>query len=436
MGKREKVMQRSATRISLVLVVLIGSVALVVRPAGATVSPERIPLDLAAIPLTPAEIEAVGLEDYGTDYGWLRTAYEAGRDMPAAYGVPRAELKAALIDEAGLTRLYSLRTARPVERGVADTVATGAVFTGIYEVASAEGAAAGQDYLLGVTTPAGAEPVEASRAFGDASRTMRFGSPDPESADPAMGFELSIRTDTLVVELIVEDVVRAGEEADPPTLDQVEALGDRLLERIETVRTGEFPDLGSRMVRLGVEGERVQFSADRYDVQNGQLIRHFNRSAEIYEFEREMVEEGGLFYRYIINQDIMNDPYDWTKAPGAITKLERLTGEAAAAAWLAKAHERIGRWSSLDTFESVDRELFFGDEAVAFAFTIDRGSGPLSGHALFVRSGSDVVEVRVYGPDGVSLATAATIAKAQLDCLRGFRCLERLPVPEELKAAA
>jgi hypothetical protein len=426
-------MRSRMMRISLMLLVLFGLMATVARSVGATVPPERLPLDLGAIPLLPGEIEAVGLEDYGTDYGWLRTTEETVGAAAVEFGVPAAEVESTLVDEAGLTRFYAVRTARPVERGDPDTVATAMVYTSIFEFAGAKGAAAGEEYLAGISSPPGSETIADAREFGDASRIVHYTTLDPESDDSVDGIKLIVRTDTLVVDLDVQDIVRPGEKADPPRLAQVEALGERLMERIEAVRAGELPDLGSRMARIGVEGEHVFFSADRYEVQNGRVVRSFNFPPERYERDQAKIDAAGLTNRYIVNQDMaLLD--DWMKAPGTLTQVEQFAGDEEARSWFAGAQGRVVHWGFLQAIARAEATPHLGDEAIAFAITIDWGGGPLSGYALIVRSGQEIIEVWTFAPDGVSLETAIELAEIQLNCLHGSNCPERVPVPAELRA--
>src|SRR5688572_26308731 len=121
-------MRGRLSRVSLLAVALFGLVATTTSPARATTAPERVPLDREAIALTAAEVEAAGLEDCGTDYGWLWTPDEAVIGLGIEYETPAEEIAAMLVEEAGLTRQYTLRAGLPVERGDPLTVATRVVF--------------------------------------------------------------------------------------------------------------------------------------------------------------------------------------------------------------------------------------------------------------------------------------------------------------------
>jgi hypothetical protein len=421
------------TRISLLVVMLFGLVATTAGRGGASPLRAPVPLDLATIPLTPDEVAAAGLEDYGWSHGQLRDRYEILRDYPAWYGVPREEFEATMMEEAGLMRAYTHRNARPIERGKAGTLATRALFTDVFQFESAAGAAVGDAFMAEAGMPSGAEPVEGTREFGDHSRLIRFAMPDPETDDPIEGMSLLILTGELYVDLTLWDVIRPGEEVEAPTVEEMEALGVRLMMRIAAARAGDLPDLGSRIVRLGGEGSRMFYTADRYEVQYGQYLQHFLKSVADYEASREAILERGLLHRYAVIQDVVSEPYDWTKAPSFMTAIDRLAGTEEAGRWFAGAPSRVEQYPFMVESEPVEQDLALGDEALAFATTVDFGGGPMPGHVVVVRSGNDVFDVWVHAPDGVSLETAIDLARIQLGCLIGDQCPERVPVPADMR---
>jgi len=433
MDKGGTVMRGSVARIALLVTVLLGSVAAVGRPGGASAQVESAPLDLAAIPLTPEEVEAIGLEGYGWSYGWLRTPCEVVRDMAPYYGVEPEEFERTMVAEAGLTRHYYLRDARPVERGTPGTLSSRSVFTAVFEFASAEGAVAGERYMGEIGGRAGAEPVTGNRTFGDAARILRYSMREGFSG-LIEEMLLTIRTDTLYIELTVSDPIQAGEEPEPPTVGELEAMASRLMIRVGAARASDLPDLGNRMVRLGVAEEAVRYAGDRYDVEYGRNIRRFSGTLDAHAAIQKTIEESGVLHAYVVNQTVGNDLFDPT-APGMMMTVYRLVGEREAATWFAFAPDWSASWPYFVQFEPLDEAIEIGDEAAAFATTLDFGGGQLPGHVLFVRSGTDVFEVRVHDQDGVSLETAVALARIQLTCLAGDPCPERVPVPDDMREA-
>jgi hypothetical protein len=188
------------------------------------------------------------------------------------------------------------------------------------------------------------------------------------------------------------------------------------------------------MVRLGVAGEAIRYSADRYDVEYGRRILRFSGTLAGHAAIQETIEAHGVLHGYVVNQTVGNDLFDPT-APGMMLTVNRLVGEREAAAWFEFVPGWTADWPYFVDFEPLDDAIELGDEAAAFATTLDYGGGPLPGHVLFVRSGTDMIEVRVHGQDGVSLETAIELARTQLACLEGASCPERVPVPDDMQAA-
>src|SRR5215213_10473664 len=109
-------MTLTPTAIRIVLIALVLFTAGRLLPGHQVRATEIQPLDLAAMVLTPDDLEIHGLTGYGTDYG----EYLTTRDYAAGFARQQdMEFDKALeiFENMGLLRSYSVRLALPTENG-------------------------------------------------------------------------------------------------------------------------------------------------------------------------------------------------------------------------------------------------------------------------------------------------------------------------------
>jgi hypothetical protein len=298
----------AAVRALGVLAVLLALIGGLIPAAGAAQT--DAPPDLAAMALTPPDVAAEGLDGYGSSQGrWLSSDQVV--DMFVDGGLTRREAR-ALVHDHGLTGLYIGRVALASEPGNGGSIATHGVISYLYAFEDEAGAKAFvEDWTdLAFDDPsAGIEEVAGDERIGDESRLIRWTFEEPESGAPGVELQLAFRTEQVYAELGVFDVALDGEDAEPeePAISAVEALGERLLERIEAVLDGEASNLSTRALRLESDDPLTTNNADRYVAIDGEVFLYYGRSPEDVDPHAESYAAAGIIDAYTFEQVFPND---------------------------------------------------------------------------------------------------------------------------------
>src|SRR5215211_2360907 len=111
-------MTLTPTAIRIVLIALVLFTAGRLLPGHQVRATEIQPLDLAAMVLTPDDLEIHGLTGYGSDYGEYLTTRDYALEI---------------FENMGLLRSFSVHLAPPTENGDFYSDATGGITVGIFE---------------------------------------------------------------------------------------------------------------------------------------------------------------------------------------------------------------------------------------------------------------------------------------------------------------
>jgi hypothetical protein len=381
-------------------------------------------LDLAAMALLPPDLEALGISGYGVDVGSLLTLDEQAERVAPDLGQNSTEVASGL-DAAGFRRRYELQLGLPQQLGETPTRLQAFIASYILEYATAAGATAGFS-LLEHEAAAGMHDVPEARVFGDRSEVTRLQAL-PLSNQPYQALDLTFQVGNLVAGVTLAELT--GQE---PTLMTIEALGERLLAKVQAGQTAAGPGLSNRILRLG--GQGFEFRADEYGRIGGEMVPGYNETAA------ELAERASRYGEAI-------DVYGvWLSLPGGPSPqadvyysslLHRFADAEVARAWLGEERDPAAIGPNIIAAISVPGAATIGEESRTLRLTIQRNRGETSeGYLIFTRVGAEVVRVQVVGTQGLPLSAVETLARAQLACLQSGTCPERARVPVELSRLA
>lgn len=415
--------------------------------------------DLAAMPVTPADLEAIGLPGFGRFFNGFFNDLDMFIEGTAGfYGQPVEETR-AVFDGMGLRRMYGSGMGQPSVPGEESPPVRGA-YANLIEIENAAEADAFFDYIAA----AGSEPaaqfvaVEAPFSLGDRATIVNYASFDPEAGERYFEYSLIFRVGDLYVDTGLWTIVPEG-SATPAatavtadaalsspagTMAELEAIGRRQLERIDAVLAGGSPDLPSLLLRLG--DDPLAATADYtegYRLLEGEVLPYYADSDDDIIADPAALTGADAAYELEELFSRGEEP-----APGDYYFLNRLYAfpdEGAAAAFLASRPDALasGGFALVSDAAPEAREDLLpgeatdlGDESLAFSFVraFDDGT-QASGFEVFVRVGDVVSAVSLEGPPDMPLAQVTEIAAAQAACLEAGACPAALPVPKALLAA-
>ena len=380
-------------------------------PVAATDADE--PLDLGAMVVTPADLEAVGLTGFGQQW---QTYWESGDEADP-------------VTATGAQRVYQYRLAVPVDPGATPDRFRTLVYTDIEEYADAADAAA-EFALIEAPVAAGEgtpvpRDIAGTRTIGDASTIRRYERVTSDTGLPFLQLNLAFQRGNLIAAVGIAEYT--GEEPDLATL---ESLADTLLAKIDAVAIGGGPGLQSRTLRL--TGQDLATSFDSYIRIAGETLPNYNETAEqTAEFAARLGDATDI---YAVVQQLTGGTEDQADdVVFTFSSVYRFATAEAATAWLRGGQERLASQSTiyLDV-TPVDGAPTMGDESAAYSLTI--AGGESSGFVYYARVGRDVAVVRLVAQPAVPLEAAVELAVAQVACLRSVAACVPMPVPADLVA--
>jgi hypothetical protein len=223
-------------------------------------------MDLAAMTLTPRDLDGVGLSGFGMSRGSHRDLETEVRIQTFEESADETASLRAKYEANDFRYRYISDLLRPVvplqqqEDGDYDTDLR--VSTGVTEYGTAEGAEAGFTLTEDESDDPNAQDVPDTRPFGEQSEMTRFSSFSSNlSTPPRYGLNLTFRLGNLVADVIVTDFT--GTRPDPALIEQ---LGELLQARIEHVLADGAPGLSTRILRLDPIGGQINYglTVDRY----------------------------------------------------------------------------------------------------------------------------------------------------------------------------
>src|SRR5829696_610435 len=307
------------------------------QPEVAAVQP--VPLDLAAMILTPADLSQAGLEKFGGSSGRALTV----DDLAARVVWPEGEgesLDAAR--EALLAARWSQAQAA-VLTTVRDFVNPGTISDVEVEVvayADAAGATAGFLLVPDAYPTGDIAEVAGSGVIGDQSRITRIDGHDPGAGTPSQELALGFRSGHLTARVLIRNLSN-----ETPEVAEIEALAKTLEARIETVLRGGAPDLSLHAIRVTSKGA-MTFAADEYIRIGGEDVRSAFESPA--EFATRTAAYGDAIDIFTSSTEILAQDSSYNLEFSV--SLYRFTGETNAINWLQEMLNRLGHQQGLISF--------------------------------------------------------------------------------------
>ena len=392
------------------------------------------PLDLPAMTLTPADLEAIGLDGYGRfGNGEFRSLDDYVARRAEFLNKSKEEVRAAF-EAAGWGGGYVANLGVPAEPGTPESPPSREAFSVVYEYADATGAATAYEFnqqYEGVT--AGTVRVfSASRTFGDASYMTHTTVTDPTQGGPSDQVDLVLRLGNVWAAtglIVFGDATDLATPlaASPDVIAHVEAMAARLVERIERVLAGESPDLSNRTLRLGGDDAPIVFSSEGYRRFDGDDPPYYNGYRD--DFPGEGGEFANVVAAYELNQGLQlpGDPYY------SVRLLQFADADRAAA--YAEDVRRRGRTAFGNPTQQVDDAKTIGDESVTLAYRGEPVPGQtITGFVAYVRVGATVFTLLLEAGNPPDLATIEALAESQAACLASDSCPSSIPVPPTIVA--
>ncbi|MDQ3780049.1 MAG: hypothetical protein M3354_05840 [Chloroflexota bacterium] len=395
-------------------------------------------LDLAAMALAPADLTLLPDPPDPPDPGF---ALASGGYLPVAHlarrlARARGDWTAATAEELataigrGWRGHYESRLAAP------DSQLPGAASAEIESAITEYGDPASAAAAFGQFAPGGpgaiARGIPGGLTLGDESRLSRSFVAANGAQPPVRRMELMIRLGSLVVAVSLVDM--SGER--DWGVAAVEGLAVALIARVETVQSGDSPNLAPRLLRLDQFGQPGWTAPiyDLYDRRDGETYPLagvdpedaadrellYGAASDVYSYERFLV---------------VGDLRQVAVAPYYGVKLYRFPDAGAATAWLETAPDRLfaDPGSFLD-LASVEDAATIGDASRTIAYAFPASDTVMTrGYRIYARVGRDVARVQLDAEPEVALAVVAAFAEAQVACLQSHVCEIPPPyAPEEL----
>ncbi|MDQ2683052.1 MAG: hypothetical protein M3Y37_05955, partial [Chloroflexota bacterium] len=388
--------------------------------------------DIPAMFLPLSDLEEFGYEGYGIvyrsyagmpEYDYGRLAYELETNA--------ATIEERLID-AGLTGFNILIYGLPdfESDGPADIQSNGEpiadivsyVYFSAFEAANVDDAEAVYDVLDQTQTSLRLEELDGTTTFGDESQIVLF--PDWIEYDDERGRFASVNISILHGNFVFQIRLALPYEGPAPTVEQIEEIAERFMERVESVEEhGEAPGLSNLILQM--EGEEVFPMQGSYQVIDGEYQQVAGSTTSI---EESMEAVGSPVDFYTFRQRyIPADPeatiYEYRSAiivfaseEDAIASLETRVTDAQAGD------------PELEERDAPD----LGDEAIAFQSI---SNDDFNESVIYVRIGNVLVRMNLFGYH-TPIDLLDELAEMQIDCIESGEICEPIEVPEELIEAS
>ncbi len=408
------------------------------QPTAAQRSPDRV--DLASIFLTTEDLEDIGYEDYAL---WSGTPYSLGDDV--SYMVDSQNLDADEVEEvftdAGHMGSFVSIQMIPADPDDPNGPPIREIYTTAYLFEDAEGAEAAYEIITDESqTESGADIDNVGLGLGDESEmTTIMWEQDAVFGLPNTQIELEILFDRLVLDVSTYnyDPDLAGMPIfEPDEMANLEAAGERLIERAEDALNGRGSNLS--LQALWLESDSGELPYVTYQYLDGSPTQGIFEDEESYE-ERVGLHEDREITDLYQHQQLLTSPTDEAGAFRFYLGLIKFDTEDAAEVYFADTEDRLGNNERYAEVEMVDVDQI-GDESVAVSLLLEFDGGDWTLNEYFVRVG-DVVAVFYFQQDGaedanpvVSIDTLSDVGESQVECLEEGSCENPMRMPDEIEA--
>jgi hypothetical protein len=396
--------------------------------AGASpVFQEGSALDIAAMALTPTDVEAAGLDGYGVGNAVMATSPEVAAEFLLHYRGDAQGATASGLQTAAPDRIYVLNLVRPGRAGEAQSGTAARVVSYVLQFADQEAAEVGFQALAASWISGEMDEMSTTSVAGEQRLLVAGqGREEPPNGSVYDRLDLLFRTGQLVAGVSHEDYLAVPEQA------AVEALADSEAARIEEVIAGHAPGLSGRILRLEVPG--ANSITDHYSIVGGVPVRRYDETTEEFGQRRNAPAETGMVDQYLIEQQVLGT-LGTSQPPLAYypVGLTRFLDEGAAAEFIDSAPDRLAGGGREDLSEVEAPEL--GDQSAAFTYRHTRGDGvAFDDYRVYARVGSEVFSMAFNTTEELDPAAIDALAAIQVACLEGATCLEPAPIPSTLIA--
>jgi hypothetical protein len=382
-----------------------------------------VPLDLAAMALRPSDLEAAGLADYGVSLAIIGDAANAGGFLNAWRGDPNGETASGLFRAKPL-RAHLSYLALSERIGDNSSPTARQILSYIIEFENVTAAQTGFPILADAWSINGTNEVPGGAGIGEEQIVVSLTGQQPDSFAGYDRIDHLFRTEALVAGISIENFT-----GDPPTVEEAERLSRQLLSRIDMVRAGNGPDLGSRAVRLSVPAWAQSWDADAYNIMNREGLRRYGESEEsLVQYQAGIEADQVLDYYFIAQQLNRLTDGDYRSY---FSGIRRFATPDAAATFLGDLNNRLERnnFTNITIDESVPT---FGDTSTAITYQRQLGGQAIQGARITMQLGDLLASVELTGPEAPPMALLEQLMTVQLNCLTTDSCPISVPLPPEL----
>ena len=376
--------------------------------------------DIQAMTLTPADLADEGLEGYGLGFAETTFPDQVIVSIAEARGLDEDEV-GEVLEDAGFARRYDSYLYLPDEDDPA-APAVRQIVSYVLEFGDEDGAEAAFAFLEDESASESAEDVQAVDV-GDESEATRDQGEDLATGDEYAQIDLTFRLGNLHAGVAIVDW-----QGDEPEVDEVEALAERLLERIEATIEDGGPGLGTQVPRLA--GDGIVTTADQYALLDGEAIAGFGESPDEARGRARAAADVDQTDGYRLWQQLFageEEPDDdvWYQVD-----VWRFADEDAAADWLAGTEDRVESNQDLTNLDLDDGPAAAGDESIVY--TVETEDGSVRFRSVALRVGNTVAVIDLSGPETPPAEAVEALAEAQADCLDEGACPSRSQCPTTL----
>jgi len=369
-------------------------------------------LDLAAMALTPVDLDDLGFVDYVIADGRSQTLEDRVAEQTATGDDPD-EIRTFLSD-LGWIRGYRSRLAHPVEAGVEDFDAL--ISSGITQFTDEANAQRGWELVAGLDVSSGeGSEIEDAEMIGDESRLIDVGEQSFDGGQMHPGLRIVFRSGVLVGDLIVFGV--PGEPLVPADL---ETLATRQLERMDDVTVDGGPGLSLQVLRW--QGDSIADpDIDNYVKLDGDAFIGLGDTKQNIAQAETNFADAIDHYRY--EAQLISTLFQYTSVAS-------FRDSDAADAWVSGALDRteLNRPEGAELEEVTDVPTF-GDESVVLKITTPVEDGEAVGYAVFAHLGDIGISLAFISLNTLEPDDVIAMFDDQIACFEAGSCAESVPLP-------
>ncbi|HEY8446774.1 MAG TPA: SH3 domain-containing protein [Thermomicrobiales bacterium] len=386
-------------------------------------SPEaETPVDLPALTLVPADIQEDG---YRLVDGQMAT-FDPSSATLAEDAAAIADLRGTdeeidelipFLETIGWRRHYQALLAQPRSEG-SDRFRR-SITSFITEYADSDGAAIDFILLQNASVEAGHTDVPGTRTFADISRISRVSDSDPDTGEEYAALDLVFRHGRLIAGVSIVDF--NGEE---PTIAEIEALAEILLERIEAGSQDAEPGLSDAVLRPApASGSAFGYTAEYYERVHGEAVPLFSESEEEAEERDERHAAAGITDIYRLEAESDDGSYAYSAT------LARFADAESAGAWLQETPDRLAADPGPLAAITAMSGTTIGDESLTFSYEYPLDGVAARGYLIVARVDAQVATIRLDALPEAPLSAVEELAAVQVDCLAAGSCPESREIP-------